>query len=129
MCVCVFVYVVCVCVCVCVCAHECVYFVYVHVCVCVYEQVFNRDADQLDALTSGHDAFLDFGDTGVCFSLLFFSCVWKKYVYHGNDHNLSSHLVQRLMVAFFLLLTSVVLHLLILVTFTQFEGYGNILEN
>ncbi|KAL8620004.1 hypothetical protein ACOMHN_015286 [Nucella lapillus] len=27
-------------------------------------QVFNRDADQLDALTSGHDAFLDFGDTG-----------------------------------------------------------------
>ncbi|KAK7105089.1 spectrin beta chain, non-erythrocytic 5-like isoform X3 [Littorina saxatilis] len=27
-------------------------------------QVFNRDADHLDALTSGHDAFLDFGDTG-----------------------------------------------------------------
>jgi predicted oxidoreductase (fatty acid repression mutant protein) len=28
-------------------------------------QVFNKEADRLDAMNRGHDAFLGFGDTGV----------------------------------------------------------------
>ena len=36
-------------------------------------QIFNKEADQIDAASSSHEAFLEFADVGVSFSLLAFT--------------------------------------------------------
>ena len=36
-------------------------------------QIFNKEADQIDAASSSHEAFLEFADLGVSFSHLIFS--------------------------------------------------------
>lgn len=43
---------------------------------CMDLQLFNREADQIDAATRSHEAFLDYKDLGVIFSVILLPYRW-----------------------------------------------------
>jgi len=43
-------------------------------------QIFNKEADQIDAASSSHEAFLEFADLGVSFSHLIFSSLDWRFI-------------------------------------------------
>lgn len=42
---------------------------------CMDLQLFNREADQIDAATSAHETFLDYNDLGVCLFVMVLACL------------------------------------------------------
>lgn len=43
---------------------------------CLQLQMFNKEADNIDAVTSAHQAFLEFSDLGVSFFLTLYSFIY-----------------------------------------------------